>query len=185
MSRVGKQPITIDSTIKVEIIDGSKYGNQTIKITGPKGSLDLELRRGVNVEQGEGTLELTRKNDSAQLRSLHGLYRSMLNNMVEGVKTGYTKTLEIHGVGYRARLKGNDLEFDLGLTHEIIFKAPEGITFTVEDEANIKVAGIDKQLVGETAAKIRRLRPPEPYKGKGIRYQGEYVKRKQGKTASK
>lgn len=185
MSRVGKQPIKIDSTIKTEIADGGKFGNQVIKITGPKGALDLELRKGIKAELNENIITVTRENETKMLKALHGLYRTMLNNMVEGVKNGYTKILEIQGVGYRARLKGKGLEFDLGLTHQVNFDAPDGITFVVEDESIIKVSGIDKQLVGETAAKIRKLRLPEPYKGKGIRYQGEYVRRKQGKTASK
>lgn len=185
MSRVGKQPIKIDSTIKTDIADGGKFGNQIIKITGPKGALDLELRKGIKAELNENVIIVTRENETKMLKALHGLYRTMLNNMVEGVKNGYTKILEIQGVGYRARLKGKGLEFDLGLTHQVNFDAPDGITFVVEDESIIKVSGIDKQLVGETAAKIRKLRLPEPYKGKGIRYQGEYVRRKQGKTASK
>lgn len=185
MSRIGKQPITIDSSVKVEITDKNVYGNQSVKVTGPKGSLNLDMRKGVKVELNENTLNVTRSGETNQLKALHGLYRSMINNMVEGVKNGYLKTLEIHGVGYRARLKGSNLEFDLGYTHPIVFSAPEGITFQVEDEFIVKVSGIDKQLVGESAAKIRKLRLPEPYKGKGIRYQGEYVKRKQGKTASK
>lgn len=185
MSRIGKQPITVDTNIKVEITDGSIYGNQIVKVTGPKGFLNLDLRKGVKVELVENSINVTRLGETNQLKALHGLYRSMINNMVEGVKNGYSKTLEIHGVGYRARLKGKNLEFDLGLTHPVQFDAPEGITYTVEDETLIKVTGIDKQLVGESAAKIRKLRLPEPYKGKGIRYQGEYVKRKQGKTASK
>lgn len=185
MSRVGKKPITIDSTVKVDIANGSKYGNQTVKVTGPKGSLELELRKGVNVAVEENNVVLTVKSETKQAKSLHGLYRAMINNMVEGVKNGYSKTLEIHGVGFRSRLKGKDLEFDLGFTHPVLFPAPEGITFSLTDDTTVNVAGIDKQLVGETAAKIRRIKQPEPYKGKGIRYQGEYVRRKQGKTASK
>jgi large subunit ribosomal protein L6 len=185
MSRVGKKPITIDSSVKVEIAKGSKYGNQTVKVVGPKGTLELELRKGVNVAQADNSIVLTVENETKQNKALHGLYRAMINNMVDGVKNGYSKVLEIHGVGFRSRLKGQDIEFDLGFTHPVLFKAPQGITFTVQDDVNVTVTGIDKQLVGETAAKIRRIKQPEPYKGKGIRYQGEYVRRKQGKTASK
>ena len=177
MSRIGKLPVTVPSGVDVSI-DGS-----TVTVKGPKGQLALDVRENVSVAKGEdGSIEVSRANDERESRSLHGLTRTLIANMVEGVTNGYTKKLEIHGTGYRVVAKGSDLEFALGYSHSILVKAPEGITFAVENPTRFSVSGIDKQLVGETAAKIRKLRKPEPYKGKGVRYAGEHIRRKVGKA---
>jgi large subunit ribosomal protein L6 len=154
-----------------------------VNVKGPKGQLALTVAEPITVAKGdEGTVEVARPNDERESRSLHGLTRSLINNMVIGVSDGYTKKLEIHGTGYRVTAKGSDLEFALGYSHTILVKAPEGIQFTVENPTRFSVTGIDKQLVGETAANIRKLRRPDPYKAKGVRYEGEQIRRKVGKA---
>lgn len=177
MSRIGRLPVTIPSGVDVAI-DGS-----TVTVKGPKGQLALDVVDPISVAQGEdGSIEVTRPNDERDSRSRHGLTRSLIANMVEGVTNGYTKKLEIHGTGYRVLAKGSDLEFALGYSHSITIKAPEGITFAVENPTRFSISGIDKQQVGEVAANIRKLRRPDPYKGKGVRYEGEQVRRKAGKA---
>jgi large subunit ribosomal protein L6 len=177
MSRIGRLPIPVPSGVDVAI-DG-----QTVNVKGPKGSLSHTIPAPLSVERGEdGTLLVQRPNDERQNRALHGLSRTLIANMITGVTEGYTKTLEIVGVGYRVQARGSDLEFALGFSHPVPVKAPEGISFAVESPTRLRVTGIDKQQVGEVAAKIRKIRKPDPYKGKGVRYQGEVVKRKVGKT---
>jgi large subunit ribosomal protein L6 len=177
MSRIGKLPITVPAGVDVNI-DG-----QAVSVKGPKGTLSLNIAEPISIERAEdGTLEVKRPNDERRSRSLHGLSRTLVQNMVVGVTQGYEKKMEIHGVGYRVALKGSDLEFALGYSHPVKVEAPEGITFAVETPTRFSVAGIDKQLVGEVAANIRKLRKPDPYKGKGVRYAGEKIRRKVGKT---
>ncbi|ONI73335.1 50S ribosomal protein L6 [Actinosynnema sp. ALI-1.44] len=177
MSRIGKLPITVPAGVDVKI-DG-----QTVNVKGPKGTLTHTIVEPISLERAEdGTLQVTRPNDERQNRALHGLTRTLVNNLVVGVTAGYEKKLEIHGVGYRVALKGTELEFQLGYSHSIKVPAPEGITFTVENPTRFSVSGIDKQLVGEVSANIRKLRKPDPYKGKGVRYAGEKIRRKVGKT---
>ena len=178
MSRIGRLPVPVPSGVEVTI-DG-----QDVTVKGPKGSLDLTVPAPITVAKGEdGSVEVTRPNDERDARARHGLTRSLINNMVVGVTEGYEKKLEIVGVGYRVLSKGpTQLEFQLGYSHSITFNAPEGITFTVEGPTKLGVQGIDKQLVGEVAANIRKLRKPEPYKGKGVRYAGEHIRRKVGKA---
>ena len=177
MSRIGKQPISLPDGVSVEIAPG------TVSVKGPKGELSQELPREMKVEQADGTITVERPTDRGDHRALHGLTRSLIANMVEGVTDGFEKRLEIQGVGYRAALKGKNLELALGYSHPIQLDAPEGIDFEVPQPTEVVVKGIDKQLVGETAARIRKRRPPEPYKGKGVRYAGEQVTRKVGKRA--
>ena len=179
MSRIGRLPITVPSGVKVDI------AGQDLTVTGPKGSLSLTVAEPIAVSQEDGTLVVTRPNDERMSRSLHGLTRTLVANMVIGVTTGFEKGLEIVGTGYRVAAKGTDLEFQLGFSHPVVVKAPEGITFQVESPVKFKVTGIDKQKVGEVAANIRKLRKPEPYKGKGVRYEGEVVRRKAGKAGKK
>jgi large subunit ribosomal protein L6 len=177
MSRIGKLPIAVPSGVDVKI-DG-----QTVNVKGPKGTLTHTIVEPISLERAEdGTLQVKRPNDERQNRALHGLTRTLVNNLVVGVTAGYEKKLEIHGVGYRVALKGTELEFSLGYSHSIKVPAPEGITFTVETPTRFSVSGIDKQLVGEVSANIRKLRKPDPYKGKGVRYAGEKIRRKVGKT---
>jgi large subunit ribosomal protein L6 len=177
MSRIGRLPITIPSGVDVNVDGG------TVTVKGPKGQLALDVVEPITVEKGEdGTLQVSRPNDERDSRARHGLTRSLIANMVEGVTNGYTKRLEIHGTGYRVVAKGTDLEFALGYSHPITIKAPEGITFQVENPTRFSVTGIDKQQVGEVAANIRKLRKPDPYKGKGVRYEGEHIRRKVGKA---
>jgi len=178
MSRIGKLPITVPSGVDVAIDDA------LVTVKGPKGTLSHAVAAPIIVERAEdGVLEVKRPDDERTSRSLHGLTRTLINNMVVGVTEGYEKKLEIVGVGYRVLPKGpTQLEFQLGYSHPIIFDAPEGITFTTEGPTKLGVVGIDKQLVGEVAAKIRKLRKPEPYKGKGVRYAGEQIRRKVGKA---
>lgn len=176
MSRIGKLPIPVPSGVTASI-DG-----QSLTVTGPKGSLNLDVAVPITVSEEDGVLVVKRPNDEGPSKALHGLTRTLVNNMVTGVTEGYTKTLEIVGTGYRVTAKGQDLEFALGYSHSITVKAPEGITFAVETPNKFSVSGIDKQLVGETAAKIRKLRKPEPYKGKGVRYENEVIRRKAGKA---
>ena len=177
MSRIGRLPVPVSSGVEVTI-DG-----QDVTVKGPKGTLDLTVPAPITVAKGEdGSVEVTRPNDERDSRSRHGLTRSLINNMVVGVTDGYTKKLEIHGTGYRVTAKGSDLEFALGYSHPILVKAPEGITFAVENPTRFSVSGIDKQLVGEISANIRKLRKPDPYKAKGVRYEGEHIRRKVGKA---
>src|SRR6476469_8289329 len=178
MSRIGKLPIVVPSGVDVAIDEN------LVTVKGPKGTLSHAVAAPITVEKGDsGALEVKRPDDERNSRALHGLTRTLINNMVVGVTDGYEKKLEIVGVGYRVLSKGpTQLEFQLGYSHPIIFDAPEGITFTVEGPTKLGVVGIDKQLVGEVAAKIRKLRKPEPYKGKGVRYAGEVVRRKVGKA---
>ena len=177
MSRIGKLPVPVPSGVDVSI------AGRDVSVKGPKGSLSLTVAEPITVEKGEGVLDVKRPDDERKSKALHGLTRTLVNNMVIGVTEGYEKKLEIVGVGYRVLSKGPaELEFQLGYSHPIHFKAPEGITFTVESATKFAVLGIDKQQVGEIAANIRKLRKPEPYKGKGVRYAGENVRRKVGKA---
>ena len=177
MSRIGRLPVPVPSGVEVTI-DG-----QDVTVKGPKGSLDLTVPAPITVAKGEdGSVEVTRPNDERDARARHGLTRSLINNMVVGVTDGYTKKLEIHGTGYRVTAKGSDLEFALGYSHPILIEAPEGVSFAVDGNTKFSIEGIDKQQVGQIAANIRRLRKDDPYKGKGIRYEGEQVRRKVGKT---
>ncbi len=178
MSRIGKLPIAVPSGVDVAI------DQSLVTVKGPKGTLSHTIAAPITVAKGEdGILEVQRPDDERNSRSLHGLTRTLIHNMVVGVTEGYEKKLEIVGVGYRVLPKGpTQLEFQLGYSHPITFDAPEGITFTVEGPTKLGVVGIDKQLVGEVAAKIRKLRKPEPYKGKGVRYSGEHIRRKVGKA---
>jgi large subunit ribosomal protein L6 len=177
MSRIGRKPIPVPSGVTVSIEP------DVVRVHGPKGELTEAIHRDITVKQEDDVLVVTRPTDRGPHRALHGLTRSLVANMVVGVTDGYAKTLEIQGVGYRAALKGRDLELALGYSHPVSIKAPEGIDFEVPQPTRVIVKGIDKQLVGEIAANIRKQRPPEPYKGKGIRYEGEYVARKVGKRA--
>ena len=177
MSRIGRLPVPVPSGVDVTI-DGR---NVTVK--GPKGQLAHTIAEPISISSEEdGVLAVSRPNDERQSRALHGLTRTLIANMVEGVTNGYTKKLEIHGTGYRVVAKGSDLEFALGYSHSILVKAPEGISFQVENPTRFAVSGIDKQQVGEVAANIRKLRKPDPYKGKGVRYEGEHIRRKVGKA---
>jgi large subunit ribosomal protein L6 len=177
MSRIGRLPIPVPSGVEVTL-DG-----QTVVVKGPKGTLSHVITDPIRIERNEdGTLVVTRPNDERESRSLHGLTRTLVNNMVVGVTEGYVKAMEIRGVGYRVAAKGSDLEFALGYSHPVPVQAPEGISFEVESPTKFTVKGIDKQKVGEVAANIRKLRKPDPYKGKGVRYAGEQIKLKVGKT---
>lgn len=176
MSRIGLKPITIPAGVEM------KYNDGLVEVKGPKGVLTQEISSEfkLNIEDGEATLE--RPSEIKKHKSLHGLYRTLIDNMIIGVTEGYSKTLKIEGTGYRANKQGNKLNLNLGFSHPVVMEDPEGITTQVPDERTIKVSGMDKQLVGNYAANIRKWRKPEPYKGKGIRYEGEYVRRKVGKT---
>jgi large subunit ribosomal protein L6 len=176
MSRIGRLPIPVPSGVDVAI-DG-----QAVSVKGPKGALSLTIAEPISVAQEEAVINVTRESDEGKVRALHGLSRTLIANMVTGVTEGYSKTLEIVGVGYRVQAKGKDLEFSLGFSHQVLVNPPEGITFRVEAPTRFVVEGIDKQLVGETAARIRKLRKPDPYKAKGVRYQGEVIRRKVGKA---
>ncbi len=177
MSRIGRKPIPVPDGVTVDIAP------ELVSVTGPKGELSERVPRDITVEQRDGELVVTRPTDRGEHRALHGLTRSLVANMVLGVTEGFEKRLEIQGVGYRAQLKGADLELALGYSHAVPVPAPEGIEFEVPQPTRIVVRGISKQQVGEIAANIRKQRPPEPYKGKGIRYEGEHVARKVGKRA--
>ncbi len=179
MSRIGKLPIEIPSGVKVS------YKDTVIDVQGPKGTLSRVLMDGVAVEMSDKSIHVTRKDESKNSRSAHGLTRTLINNMVTGVTKGFEKGLEITGVGYRAEAKGETLNLSLGYSHPINFLLPEGVAVEVEKMTKIFVRGIDKELIGQTAAKIRSFRPPEPYKGKGIKYVGESILRKAGKTGKK
>jgi large subunit ribosomal protein L6 len=176
MSRIGRLPVPIPSGVDVAI-DG-----QAVTVKGPKGTLALRVAEPIAVVQEDSVIRVTRPSDEGRIRALHGLSRTLIANMVTGVTQGFSKTLEIVGVGYRVQAKGKDLEFSLGFSHPVLVTPPEGITFRVEAPTRFVVEGIDKQLVGETAARIRKLRKPDPYKAKGVRYQGEVIRRKVGKA---
>ena len=175
MSRIGKKAVAIPSGVTVTL-DG-----QTVAVKGPKGELSWTVPEEIEVKQEGSELTLTPRNDSQRARGMWGLSRTLIANMVEGVSKGYEQTLELVGVGYRAAIEGKVLQLQLGFSHDVNIDPPEGVTFSSAKQTEIKISGIDKQLVGETAAKIRRIRPPEPYKGKGVRYSGEKVRRKEGK----
>jgi large subunit ribosomal protein L6 len=180
MSRIGRKSIPVPAGVDIKI-DGP-----TVTVKGPKGELSHTLADLITAERGEdGQLHVSRANDERKAKELHGLSRTLVANMIVGVTEGYRKTLEIAGTGYRVTAKGKDLEFALGFSHPVTVPAPEGITFTVERPTLFHVAGIDKQQVGEVAANIRKIRPPEPYKGKGVKYQGEVIRRKAGKAGKK
>ena len=180
MSRIGRKPIPVPSGVEITI------SGQTVKVKGPKGELSHTLAEPITAERGDdGQLYVSRPNDERKAKELHGLSRTLISNMVVGVTDGYRKSLEIAGTGYRVQAKGSDLEFALGFSHPVVVAPPAGITFTVERPTLFHVAGIDKQQVGEVAANIRKIRPPEPYKGKGVKYQGEVIRRKAGKAGKK
>lgn len=177
MSRIGKQPVTIPAGVDVTI-DG-----QNVSVKGPKGTLQLAIAEPITVGRNDdGAIVIGRPDDERRSRSLHGLSRTLVSNLVTGVTEGYTTKMEIFGVGYRVQLKGSNLEFALGYSHPVVIEAPEGISFAVETPTKFSVTGIDKQKVGQISANIRRLRRPDPYKGKGVRYEGEQIRRKVGKT---
>lgn len=177
MSRIGKQPIEVPQGTDVTV------NGQNVHVKGPKGELTFDAHADMTVTLEEGVVTVTRPSDEPQHRALHGLTRMLVANMIEGVVTGFSKTLEIQGVGYRALKKGSGIELNLGFSHTINYSAPDGVSLDLPDQTTIVVTGVDKQKVGQAAAEIRAFRPPEPYKGKGIRYKGEHVRRKAGKTA--
>jgi large subunit ribosomal protein L6 len=177
VSRIGRQPIPIPAEVAVAISPGR------VQVNGPLGELSQAVPQRMKIEQEDGTIVVSRPTERGDDRALHGLTRTLIANMVEGVTKGFEKRLEIQGVGYRAMLRGTDLELNVGYSHPVVIKPRAGITFEVPAPTQVVVKGIDKQVVGQTAAEIRRVRPPEPYKGKGIRYEGEYVRRKVGKRA--
>jgi large subunit ribosomal protein L6 len=177
MSRIGKQPIELPSGVNVAISPGR------VQVNGPLGELSQNVPARMQIDQDDGTLVVKRPTERGDDRALHGLTRSLVANMVEGVTKGFEKRLELQGVGYRAALRGTDLELNVGFSHPVVIRPPQGISFEVPDATTVLVKGIDKQQVGEIAAQVRKVRPPEPYKGKGIRYEGEYVRRKVGKRA--
>ncbi|WP_433535761.1 50S ribosomal protein L6 [Micromonospora sp. CA-249363] len=180
MSRIGRKSIPVPAGVDITI-DG-----QTVKVKGPKGELQHTIAEPITIERADdGQLNVNRPNDERKAKELHGLSRTLVANMIVGVTEGYRKSLEIAGTGYRVTAKGSDLEFALGFSHPVVVPAPAGITFTVERPTLFHVAGIDKQQVGEVAANIRKIRPPEPYKGKGVKYQGEVIRRKAGKAGKK
>lgn len=178
MSRIGEAPIPIPSGVEVTI------GGSTVKVKGPKGALEREVHPKIKVEKADDQLRVVRSDDERQTRALHGLTRSLVANMVTGVNEGYSKSLEIVGVGYRANPKGKSIELLLGFSHPVIYDPPDGIEIEVTNPTYLVVRGIDKQVVGQVAAEIRNYRPPEPYKGKGVRYEGERIIRKAGKTGA-
>ena len=176
MSRIGRMPVAIPGGVDVTI------SGREVTVKGPKGTLSLEVAAPIEVTRADGSITVTRPSDEGEIRALHGLSRSLIANMVTGVTEGYRKTLEIVGVGYRVQAKGSNLEFSLGFSHPVTVSPPEGITLRVETPTRLVVEGIDKQQVGEVAANIRKLRKPDPYKGKGLRYSGEHIRRKVGKA---
>jgi large subunit ribosomal protein L6 len=176
MSRIGRMPVVVPAGVDVTI------SGRDVTVKGPKGSLSLQVAVPIEVAQDGGVITVTRPSDEGEIRALHGLSRSLIANMVTGVTEGYSKTMEIVGVGYRVQAKGRDLEFALGFSHPVLVRPPDGIAFRVETPTRFVVEGIDKQQVGEVAANIRKLRKPDPYKGKGVRYSGEQVRRKAGKA---
>jgi large subunit ribosomal protein L6 len=176
MSRIGKMPVAVPAGVDIAV------AGQQVSVKGPKGALARVFPERVRISVDGGVATVTREDDTREARALHGLSRALLANMVTGVSQGFTRQLEIVGVGYRAALKGRDLEMQLGFSHPVPFPAPEGITFEVPEPTKILISGIDKEAVGQVAANIRKIRPPEPYKGKGIRYAGEHIRRKAGKA---
>jgi large subunit ribosomal protein L6 len=178
VSRIGKKPVTILQGVKIALAE------REIKVTGPKGELKANVHPDIAVEVVDNHLLVKRHSDEKKFRALHGLWRALVQNMVTGVTTGYSRKLELVGVGYRAELKGKKLQLLLGFSHPILFAAPAGVIIEVPSQTNITISGIDKALVGQVAAKIRSFRPPEPYKGKGVKYEGERVRRKAGKAAA-
>ena len=179
MSRIGNSPITVPSGVEVKV-DG-----HNITVKGPKGTLTRDVHKDISLEINENTIKVTRKDNEPKTRSLHGLTRTLINNMIIGVTQEFSKELQINGVGYRVQKQGNDLNLTLGYSHPVIFEAPEGITFDVPNANTIIVRGIDKEVVGQTAAVIRTKRPPEVYHGKGIKYADEHIRRKEGKAGKK
>ncbi|MDH4131474.1 MAG: 50S ribosomal protein L6 [Gemmatimonadota bacterium] len=179
MSRIGRMPVTVPKGVSLSL-DG-----QTLSVKGPKGELSRTFHPDMKIAVDGGTVVVTRPTEESRHKALHGLTRSLVNNMVEGVAKGYVKVLEIQGVGYKAEKKGAGLQLSLGFSHPVVYPTPAGITFTVDNNTILKIEGPDKELVGQVAAEIRSLRKPEPYKGKGVRYQGEAVRRKAGKTGAK
>jgi large subunit ribosomal protein L6 len=179
MSRVGLKPISLPEKVAVKV-----EGN-TVQVEGPKGKLDFAVPAGISLKAEDGNVIVSRATEQREHRALHGTVRSIVNNMITGVSTGFTKDLEIHGVGLRAAVKGSDLDLSLGRSHPLLHPIPSGLTVTVNENTKIKVEGIDKQLVGQFAAEVRGFYPPEPYKGKGVRYVGEKVRRKEGKSVGK
>ena len=177
MSRIGKQTIPLPEKVKITLGEG---GN--VEVEGPKGKLQWNLPEGISAKQDEGVVTVERVSDDRKVRALHGTSRSLVSNMVQGVNEGFVKELEIQGVGFRAAVKGKNLDLSLGKSHPLLHPIPEELTVTVTDNTNIKVEGIDKHLVGQFASDVRAYYPPEPYKGKGVRYKGEYVRRKAGKS---
>ncbi len=176
MSRIGRQPVTVPANVTLTVGDGN-----VVSVKGPKGELTRQFPATIALTRDEGVINLTRPSDDGKQRSLHGLSRTLLNNMVVGVTEGFTKVLEVQGVGYRAQMQGSNLQLALGFSHPVVVAPPAGISFVVEGP-RVSIQGIDKEAVGQVAANIRKLRPPEPYKGKGIRYSGERVRRKAGKA---
>ena len=177
MSRIGKQPIELPASVNVSLSPGR------VMVNGPLGELTQDVPARMKIEQADGAITVTRPTERGDDRALHGLTRTLIANMVEGVTKGFEKRLELQGVGYRAAMQGTDLRLDVGYSHPVVIKAPQGITFEVPAQTEVVVKGVNKQQVGQLAAEVRKVRPPEPYKGKGIRYQGEYVRRKVGKRA--
>jgi large subunit ribosomal protein L6 len=176
MSRIGRMPVVVPAGVDVTV------SGRDVTVKGPKGTLSLQVTAPIEVKHDDGTITVTRPSDEGEIRALHGLSRSLIANMVTGVTTGYAKTMEIVGVGYRVQARGRNLEFSLGFSHPVLVEPPEGIAFRVETPTRFVVEGIDKQQVGEVAANIRKLRKPDPYKGKGVRYSGEQIRRKAGKA---
>jgi large subunit ribosomal protein L6 len=177
MSRIGKQPIELPASVNVSLSPGR------VMVNGPLGELSQDVPARMKIEQSDGVITVTRPTERGDDRALHGLTRSLIANMVEGVTKGFEKRLELQGVGYRAAMQGTDLRLDVGYSHPVVIKAPQGISFEVPTQTEVVVKGVNKQQVGQIAAEVRKVRPPEPYKGKGIRYHGEYVRRKVGKRA--
>ncbi|MCL5268439.1 MAG: 50S ribosomal protein L6 [Bacteroidetes bacterium] len=178
MSRIGKKPVAVPKGVTVQVSDS------VLKVKGPKGELSAALHPAVSVDTGAEEVLVKVKGSGSNYDALHGLWRSLLNNMVEGVTKGYEKKLEIVGVGYRAEMKGSNVQLILGFSHPILFKPPQGIKIETPSPTNIVISGMDKQLVGQIAAKLRAFRPPEPYKGKGVKYENEFIRRKAGKAAA-
>jgi large subunit ribosomal protein L6 len=184
MSRIGKKPITIPENVTIDIKESTPFGSHTVNVKGPKGELTQIFKDYVSINQADKELNVVRKDDSKEARSFHGLYRTLLQNMVTGVTEGYAKSLEIIGIGYRAEMQGTKVILSLGYSHKINYQPPVGISIKVADQTNVVVEGADKQMVGEVAAKLRAFRKPEPYKGKGVRYKGEKVRRKSTKSGA-
>lgn len=185
MSRIGKKEIQIPNGVEVKVEKGGAFGYKKVIVTGSKGTLEQSVQRGIDIKVEDGHVLVVRDSDSKQDRAYHGLYRTLVSNMIDGVVTGYKKDLEIVGIGYRAEMQGTKLVLSVGYSHKINYQPPAGINIVVTDQVNISVDGADKQLVGEVAAKIRAYRKPEPYKGKGIRYKGEKIRKKSTKGAAK